>query len=599
MTAQDLRDGLENPTRWLTYGGDYANHRHSPLTQITPRERAAADRAVGVPDRHARQVRSRAAGARRRHLHHRTARHRVGDRRAHRPADLALPPRSARTVSIACCGLVNRGFGVLGDRLFKTTLDAHVVAISRKTGALVWDTAMDELSATATAATTAPLVVKDKVIVGVAGAEYGVRGFIDAYDAQSGKQVWRFYTTAGPDDPGHDDMARDRREGVAARRRIDLGARRATIPSSTSSTGAPATPGPITAAPSAKATTSTPRRSSRSTPTRASCAGTISSRRTTSGTTTRRRCRCSPISRSAASRAKVVLFANRNGFFYVLDRATGKLISGKPFIETTWAKEIRPDGRPMLLPNTVPSEEGTKVCPDQAGGDELDAAVASIRRCGLFFVTARESCGMFFSWKDDYNAGRRVSRRRGPAPWRHVQYSALRAIDVTTGERRWEFPYASAVMGRRAVDRVRAWCSPARSGNLMAFDAKSGKNLWHFQTGSSLYAGAITYMLDGRQHVLMPVGHDADRVRAAAGVTLATTEDTEDTEGSRILSSESSVSSVVGGAFVVGELPMHDAMTIYFNGEKNAGLFIAVLGFAVAVAALVLFRARRIVARSR
>ena len=102
---------------------------------------------------------------------------------------------------IACCGLVNRGFGVLGDRLFKTTLDAHVVAISRKTGVLEWDTAMAPYR-NGYSGTTAPLVVKDKVLVGVAGAEYGVRGFIDAYDVQSGKQVWRFYTTAGPDDPG-------------------------------------------------------------------------------------------------------------------------------------------------------------------------------------------------------------------------------------------------------------------------------------------------------------------------------------------------------------------------------------------------------------
>ena len=125
---------------------------------------------------------------------------------------------------------------------------------------------------------------------------------------------------------------------------------------------------------------------------------------------------------------KVVLFANRNGFFYVLDRATGKLISGKPFIETTWAKEIRPDGRPMLLPNTVPSEEGTKVCPDQSGGTNwmppsFDPAL------GLFFVTARESCGMFFSWKDDYNPGDGFRggavQRLGDRP-----YSALRAIDV-------------------------------------------------------------------------------------------------------------------------------------------------------------------------
>ena len=103
---------------------------------------------------------------------------------------------------IACCGLINRGFGVLGDRLFKTTLDAHVVAISAKSGAIVWDSVMENYRS-GYSGTTSPLVVKDKVIVGVAGAEYGVRGFLDAYDAQTGKRAWRFYTTAGPEDPGH------------------------------------------------------------------------------------------------------------------------------------------------------------------------------------------------------------------------------------------------------------------------------------------------------------------------------------------------------------------------------------------------------------
>jgi len=198
-----------------------------------------------------------------------------------------------------------------------------------------------------------------------------------------------------------------------------------------------------------------------------------------------------------------VLFANRNGFFYVLDRATGKLIRGKPFIQTTWATGIRPDGRPMLGGNSVPSEEGTKVCPDQSGGTNwmppsFDPGL------GLFFVTARESCGIFFSWKDDYNAG---DAFRGGAVQRlaETNYSALRAIDVATGERRWEFPY-TVQSWAGVLSTASGVVFAGGSGNLMAFDAKSGKHLWHFQTGSSLYAGAITYMVDNRQYVLMPSG---------------------------------------------------------------------------------------------
>jgi alcohol dehydrogenase (cytochrome c) len=365
LTAQDLRDGLKNPTRWLTYSGNYANQRHSPLTQITPEN-----------------------------VHRLTAQWQFqtdtlgkfeaaplvfdGVIYVTGPLDTgwAIDARSGRQIwryrrdlpggLIACCGLVNRGFGVLGDRLFKTTLDAHVVAISRKTGVLEWDTAMAPYR-NGYSGTTAPLVVKDKVLVGVAGAEYGVRGFIDAYDAQSGKQVWRFYTTAGPDDPGHgtwrgtDSKAWEHGGGsiwVPGAYDPDLnlvywgtgnagpdynGAERegdnlytASIVALDADTGKlrwhyQFTPHDIWDWDS----TQMP----------------VLADLTLNG-----------------ELRKVVLFANRNGFFYVLDRATGKLIRGKPFIETTWAKEIRPDGRPMLLPNTVPSEEGTKVCPDQSGG---------------------------------------------------------------------------------------------------------------------------------------------------------------------------------------------------------------------------------------
>ena len=97
----------------------------------------------------------------------------------------------------ACCGLVNRGFAALGDKLFMTTLDAHLLALDMKTGAIVWDATLEDYKI-GYASTIAPIVVKDKVIVGVAGGEYGIRGFIDAYDAQSGKRAWRFYTIPGP-----------------------------------------------------------------------------------------------------------------------------------------------------------------------------------------------------------------------------------------------------------------------------------------------------------------------------------------------------------------------------------------------------------------
>ena len=114
-----------------------------------------------------------------------------------------LPPNLT-----ACCGLVNRGFGVLGDKLFMTTLDAHLIALDIKTGAVVWDATLEDYK-TGHSSTIAPLVVKDKVIVGAAGGEYGIRAFIDAYDAATGKRAWRFYTVPAPGEPGNDTWAGD------------------------------------------------------------------------------------------------------------------------------------------------------------------------------------------------------------------------------------------------------------------------------------------------------------------------------------------------------------------------------------------------------
>jgi len=500
VTPQDLREGLRNASRWLTYSGDYTNQRHSPLTQITPQnvQRLTAQWAFQTDT-----------------LGKFEATPLVVDGIIYvaGPLDIgwAIDARTGRQLwryrrdlpagLIACCGLVNRGFGVLGDRLFKTTLDAHVLALSMKTGAILWDTAMENYR-NGYSGTAAPLVVNDKVIVGMAGAEYGVRGFIDAYDAQTGKRSWRFFTTAGPDDPGHstwrgtDPKAWEKGGGSTwatgaydpelnlvywgtgnAGPDYDGSAREGDNLYTASIVALDADTGRL-------------RWHYQFTPHDVwdwdSTQNPVLADLTIGG-----------------QPRKVVMFANRNGFFYLLDRATGKLIRGKPFIETSWAKEIQPNGRPMLLPNSIPSEEGTRICPDQSGGTNW-MPPSFDKALGLLFVTARESCGIFFTWKDDYNPG---DSYRGGAVQRvgDRQISALRAIDVATGERRWDFPYASQSWAG-VLSTASGLVFAGSSGNFMAFDARTGKNLWHFQTGSALYAGAITYMVDDRQYVLLPSG---------------------------------------------------------------------------------------------
>jgi len=500
VTPQDLRDGLKDASRWLIYSGDYSNQRHSPLTQITPENvhRLTAQWAFQTDT-----------------LGKFEATPLVLDGIIYVTGPLdtgwAIDARTGRQLwrqrrelprdLIACCGLVNRGFGVLGDRLFKTTLDAHVMAISMKTGAMLWDTVMENYR-NGYSATAAPLVVKDKVIVGMAGAEYGVRGFIDAYDAQTGKRSWRFFTTAGPEDPGHttwrgmDPKAWEKGGGSTwatgaydpelnlvywgtgnAGPDYDGSAREGDNLYTASIVALDADTGRL-------------RWHYQFTPHDVwdwdSTQNPVLADLTIGG-----------------QPRKAVMFANRNGFFYLLDRATGKLIRGKPFIETSWAKEIRADGRPMLLPNNIPSEEGTRVCPDQSGGTNW-MPPSFDKALGLLFVTARESCGIFYTWKDDYNPG--DSYRGGAVQRVGESRSALRAIDVATGEKRWDFPYTSPQSWAGVLSTASGLVFAGASGNFMAFDARTGKNLWHFQTGSAVYAGAITYMVDGRQYVLLPSG---------------------------------------------------------------------------------------------
>ena len=503
-TLQEISEGLPaDGSRWLTFGGNYSNQRHSPLTQITPENvnrlvpqwtfqtgtlgnfettSLLRDNVLYVTGP------QNVAWA----LDARTGRQIWRYRRE-------LPPNLT-----ACCGLVNRGFGVLGDKLFMVTLDAHLLALDMKTGAIAWDVTMQEYT-NGYASTIAPLVVKDKVIVGVAGGEFGIRGFIDAYDAQTGKRAWRFYTIPGPGEPGHNTWAGDSWQiggvGVWVTGAYD--------PEQNLVFYGTGNPGPdyhsasregdnlySTSLVALDADTGKIRWHYQFTPhdlhdwdaTEVPVLGEIT---------------------VAGQPRKVVMFANRNGFYYTLDRTTGKLIVAKPFVNTTWAKEVDlATGRPVLLPGHEPDEKGEVTCPDITGGTNFWPPTfdPSTR---TFFVNAREVCMTFYAWKPDYKAGdrftggagQRVSSAESPA------YGALRAIDPATGARKWEFRYLSPSTAGLLTTASGLIFSGDAEGNLLALDSRSGKLLWRYQMGAAMHGTSpTTYMLDGRQHVLVPAG---------------------------------------------------------------------------------------------
>lgn len=501
ITSQDLMNGLKEPTRWLTYSGDYSGHRHSPLTQITPANVSqltpqwtfqtgttgsfqttplVVDGVLYVTgfNNNAWAIDARSGRPFWRY-------------RREIPDDLRN-----------CCGPVNRGFGVAGDRLFMATIDAHLVALDMKTGGVLFDVELEDYKV-GYSATIAPLVVKDKVIIGIAGAEFGTRGWIDAYDPQTGKRVWRFYTVPAPDEPGGDTWPAG---DVYQRGGGSIWVTGSYDPEQNLVFFGTGNPGPdyyshvrkgdnlYTASIVAlDADTGKLRWHYQFTPhdvhdwdaTQVPVLGDL----TING-----------------QPRKVVMFANRNGFFYVLERATGKLLLAKPFVETTWAKEVGADGRPVLLPGNMPDENGTKTCPDLGGGTNF-MSPSYDPAAKLFFVTARETCAVYYGWDQPFMKGEQYEGGGTQRPRDQRNFGALRAIDPLTGERKWEFRYPTTSSSGVLTTASGLAFAGDGDGNVIAFDSRTGKPLWHYQLGYPLRStSGTTYMLDGRQYLLVPSG---------------------------------------------------------------------------------------------
>ena len=500
VTYQDLLNGLKNATSWLTYSGDYSGQRHSPLKQITPENarRLAAQWTFQT------ETMARGRGFEATPLVLDGVMYVTGpngfawalDARTGRPFwryRRDLP----NNLTYGASAPVNRGFGALGDRLFMTTLDAHLLALDMKTGNVLWDIELADYKM-GYSATMAPLVVKDKVIVGISGGDYPTRGFLDAYDPANGARIWRFYTVPDPGEPGSETWPAS--PVALARGGGGTWVTGTYDPELNTIYWGTGNPNPDYYGEDRKGENLY------------TCSLVAIDPDTgkikwyyqfTPHDTHDWDSNHVPVLAAVSiggQRRKVVMVANRNGFFYVLDRITGKVILGKPFTDSTWARELGPDGHPIVL------NDGSKGCiPDNWGGTNFmppsfDSAL------GLFFVTARETCATFVPEKQVITPGRfslsgTVRRDLDKA------YGALRAIDATTGERRWEFKFPSPSFAGVLSTASGVVFGGDNEGNFMAFDARTGRNVWHYQTGNPIWGGApMTYLLDDRQYVMIGSG---------------------------------------------------------------------------------------------
>ena len=401
-----------------------------------------------------------------------------------------------------CCGRNNRGVAILGETLFMSTLDAHLVAIDARIGNLVWNKEVAD-HRSGYSKTAAPLIVKDQVVTGIAGGEFGIRGFIDSYDATTGNLEWRTHTIPGPDHPDNQSWAGDSwRTGGS--------------PSWITGTYDPdldlvywgtGNPGPdwngdvrmgdnlyADSALALNGDTGAMEWYFQFTPHDVHDWDAIQV----------------PILadlRMDGETRKVMMWANRNAFYYTLDRETGEFLVGKPFAKQTWAEGLDSNGRPIRVPNTSPTPEGTLVAPPVGGGTNWFSPAYS-PRTELFYVMAFDGEALYFMRDEEYTEGSRFTGggQQYNLPMDKYQ-SAIRAIDPKTGDIRWEYqvqPRSTAGVLATAGDLV---FSGSIGGYFYALDAVSGEELWHIAVGSQVHSAPMTFAVDGKQYVSIAAGN--------------------------------------------------------------------------------------------
>ncbi|MEW5977404.1 MAG: PQQ-dependent dehydrogenase, methanol/ethanol family [Acidobacteriota bacterium] len=403
----------------------------------------------------------------------------------------------------------NRGVAVLGDRVFFVSSDAHLLALHAKTGALLWDREYGGHDQNPQLlATLAPLAINGKVIVGVSGGDCGIRGFVDAFDAESGRHLWRFYTIPGPGEPGFETWGGHPVE-------ISGGA---TWMTGTYDAGqnlllwTVGNPGPDFNG------DLRPGDNLYSDSVVALDADTGKLKwyyQFTPHDTHDWDAQEFPVlidGQFQGKPRKLLVQANRNGFFYVLDRTNGQVLLAKPFVKKmNWAKGILPNGRPDLIADRDPTPAGNLTCPGVKGATNWFSPSYN-PDTGLFYVVSIEQCDIYTTSARPFKPGECYDGTGAePDPAEPGQFF-LRAIDVQTGDIRWEIPMIEK-------DTMEPWPGTVSTagglvffgdneGYLAAADASTGKVLWHFNTGQIITASPMTYRVNGKQFVALASGTD-------------------------------------------------------------------------------------------
>jgi alcohol dehydrogenase (cytochrome c) len=411
-------------------------------------------------------------------------------------------PRTKGLAGDAAAG-INRGVAVAGDRVFMATDHAHLVALDRFSGKLLWDATMADWRQNY-GATSAPLAVGDLVISGTSGGDEGIRGFVAAFDQATGREVWRFWTVPRPGEPGAETWRGKAIDHPCA---------------ATWLTGTYDPALDIVYWPTGNPCPDYDGRERLGDNLYSDAIVALDARsgrlkwyfQFTPHDVWDWDAQQPPVLIDATWRGQprtLLLHANRNGFFYVLDRSSGALLMAEAFVKNlTWARAIGSDGRPVLNPGQEPTRTGTKVCPAVEGATNWFSTAFS-PATGLYYVQTLESCSIYTQAPDTWRAGRSyyAGSTRQPAGERGQKF--LRAIQIESGAIAWELPQTGPAnsWGGVLASAGGLVFFGEDSGALMAVDATTGEPLWQFQTNATWKASPMTYVFDGRQHIAVAAG---------------------------------------------------------------------------------------------
>ena len=505
VTSEQILNASSNSGNWLTYSGQYSSQRFSRLDQIHDRNvdklRVKWARQFPIleafettplvvdgvmfltlPENHVWALDARTG------LPFWKFQYRL-------PRQLAV-----------CCGKINRGVAILGETLYMGTLDAKLVAIDSKSGNVRWIKTVGDATR-GHSITGAPLIVKDVVITGIAGGEYGIRGFVDAYDAKTGQRRWRTHTIPGPGEPGHETWSGDSWK---------IGG------SPTWMTGSydpqlnllywgVGNPGPDWNGDVRKGDnlysdcmlamnpdTGKVKWHFQFTPHDVHDWDT---------------CQVPVLAdiKYQGKIRKLLLLANRNAFYYVLDRVTGEFLHAAAFAKQTWAEKIDGKGRPIRIPGMLPSTKGVLVFPDVGGAANWWSPTFS-PQTELFYQMAFDGAGTYYLGEDpEYIPGKPYVGGLGSSnefeDFPDSDYvSAVRALDPTTGKRIWQHIVQAKSTSGLLSTAGNLVFGGTKPGNFFALNAKTGKELWHLDIGGWVHAAPMTYAVDGKQYVTIASG---------------------------------------------------------------------------------------------